>query len=84
MFGRNQRITVVFHLIDSECFRILVLWSFAPVSLSSENHETAEMTEGKKSHKTVEKKNWTKREIGFYRLPSNTRQSFCKLRVKLT
>lgn len=46
------------------------------------------MTEGKKSHKTVEKKkkeeNWTKREIGFYRLPSNTRQSFCKLRVKLT
>lgn len=79
MFGRNQRITVVFHLIDSECFRILVIWSFAPVSLSS-----AEMTEGKKSHETVEKKKWTKREIGFYRLPSNTRQSFCKLRVKLT
>ena len=44
------------------------------------------MTEGKKSHKTVEKKkkNWTKRDIGFYRLPSNTRQYFGKLRVKLT
>jgi len=66
--------------------------SFAPVSLRSENHETDEMALstddwGKKitqDREKKKKKTWTKHEIGFYRLPSNTRQSFCKLRVKST